>query len=293
MQHNKTIYLHTLLIFFCTNSHSMEIEYHTAGKPLSEYHFETRETNWSSGAKKGKIVTPELYVHKGELEKPLSQMKIGLSLNDDGVEHIIPADDPLRKDNSLLVALNARVADEFGDPKAIRNLYELASRGEPLSSCYSICRVEPIQIRPEFLLIRKKLGPKKGTLSYNLYVNLALDINADNSKDALYTVTQGRDARNTALETALTAGGLEDDSITLIKSFDENSPEELAKIQKIRKAIHQERQTLVKLVTAIQSWLRGSVSCKALPPLVKGKSHSSYSKIGGNTTIIFSDAKEI
>ncbi len=256
MQHNKTIYLHALLIFFCTNSHAMKIEYHTNGKSVSEHHLDTGETNWSSGARGGKIGTGGLFVHKKELDKPMSQMEIGLSLDDDGgTEYVIPANDPLRKDNSLLVALNAVVANVDGDKKAERRLHELAFQGAPLQSYYLICRVGFTQIGPGFLLIRKRL-PKKGIFSS------LLSLKTDNAKDALCTVAQGRDARNTALETALT-GNLPDDLITLIKSFDENSPEELAKIQKIREKIRQERQnqtTLFKLAATTEARIRSLVS---------------------------------
>ena len=234
----------------------MEIEYHTDGKPVSEHHFETGETNWSSGERNGKIRTLGLHVHKGELEKPLSQMEIGLSLDDDGVEYIIPEDDPLRKDNSLLVELNTFFASFDGDKKAQRRLHELAFQGAPLSSCYSICSVGFIQIGPGFLLIRKNLKSKKGILS-------SLVLNTDSAKDTLCAAAQGRDARNTALEIALTVGDLPDDLITLIKSFDENSPKELAAIQKIREKIRQERKnkpTRFKLAAAAQAWLSSLVS---------------------------------
>ena len=256
MQYNKTIYLHTLLIFFCTNLHAMEIEYHTNGKPVSEHHFETGKTNWNSGARSGKIGTSGLFVHKRELEKPLSQMKIGLSLEDDGVEYIIPSDDPLREDNSLLVHLNAFVASFDGDKEAKQRLHELALKGAPINSCYSIRRVGFIQIGSRFLLIRKNLKSNKGIPS-------SLALNANSANDALCTIAQGRDARNTALKTALIAGDLPDDLIALIKSFDENSPEELATIQKIRKKIRQEHKnqtTLFKLFATTEAWLRGLAS---------------------------------
>ena len=269
VQHNKTIYLHTLLIFFCTHSYSSETVLRPEpnsragskfscpnGQSVSEIHFATGLSRSISESNDIKIGTPGLFVHKRELEKLLSQMKIGVNLDDNGVKHIIPADDPLRKDNSLLVALNAVVANVDGDKKAERRLHELAFQGAPLQSYYLICKVGFTQIGPGFLLIRKRL-PKKGIFSS------LLSLKTDNAKDALCTVAQGRDARNTALETALTAGSLSHDLITLIQSFDENSPEELAKIQKIREKIRQERKnktTRFKLAAATEARLRSLVS---------------------------------
>ena len=90
----------------------------------------------------------------------------------------------------------------------------------------------------------------------------------DSTKDILCTVAQGHDARNTAIETALTAGNLPNGNlpkelIALIKSFDENSPEKLAAIQKIREEIRQERKnqmTLFKRAATTQAWLSSLVS---------------------------------
>lgn len=262
--------LHALLIFFCTHSYSSESEIVLRpegssrkglklscpnGQSVSEAHFEDEFSRLISAAESRDIETPELYIHKRELKEPPSQMEIGLFLDDYGLEFIIPADDPLRKDISLFVHLNAFVASVYGDKKAKQRLHELAFQGAPLSSCYSMCSVWFIQIgpglEPGFVLIEKRLKTKKGILS-----NLTL--NTDSEKDALCAVAQGRDARYTALKTALTTGDLPDTLITLIKSFDENSPEELAKIQKIREKIQQERKnktTLFKLAANFLRWI--------------------------------------
>ncbi len=202
----------------------MKIEYHTNGKALSEHHFKTGATRWSIGEKSEEIESDGLFMHKGELEKPMSQMEIGIDLDDDGVGYMIPADDPLRNDISLLVSLNAFVASIDEDKKAEQRLYELARQGAPLDSCYKISEVIT-QIGPGFLLIEKR--PKKGILS-------SLILDTDKAKDTLCTVAQGRDE----CTTALTARNL---------PFDENSPEELAAIQKIREEIRQERRNQTTL----------------------------------------------
>ena len=176
MQHKKTICLHALLILFCTNSYSSESEIVLRSEPnsraglkflcpneqsVSKIHLATGLSRLISESNDIKIGTPGLFVHKKELEKPLSQMKIGVNLDDNGVESIIPTDDPLRKDNSLLVHLNAFVASVDRNEKAKQRLHHLAFQGAPLNSCYSICSVGFIQIGPGFLLIRKKSEQKK------------------------------------------------------------------------------------------------------------------------------------
>ena len=130
MQHKKPIYLSTLLVLLCTNLHSMEIVLRPEpnsikkieflcpkGESVSEIHFATGETNWQSSSGRGeKIETWGLFVHQKELDESLLQMKIGVDCDDNNeAKYLIPADDPLRKDNSLLVNLNTFVASKDGD----------------------------------------------------------------------------------------------------------------------------------------------------------------------------------
>ncbi len=297
MQHNKTIYLPILLIFSCTNSYSSESETVLRSEPnsrtglkficsngqsVSEIHFKKTEFSKWIFEKGGEGSTGgnQLYVDIKELEKHPSQMKISLdydrlnckhdsqdcwenSPNDWPGDPVIPANDPLRNDDSLFVNLNTVVTRFLGDKKAKKRLYELTSQGASLSSCYliSICYASPR--KSPFLMIEKPLKSekipffdrkvlrksKKGIFSDFLIFPYFL---IDNDADTLCTAAQGRDARNIALKKALNAGGLLlPDLITLIQSFDENSPEELAEIQKIREKIYQERQNKITLGTLI------------------------------------------
>ena len=241
MQHNKTIYLHALLILFCTNSHSMETEYHTNEKPVSEHHFATGATDWSSGAESGTIRTGGIYLSHEELEKRRPQrMRFGLDLDDDSrVTHIIPDNDPLHDDDSLLVKLNTFVAIADRNKKAEKMLCELASQGAPLSSCYSTTKMG-FGARPKYLLIQKKQSIE-GTFSSSFTTKAH---KADGVKNVICAVAQDRNARNSALNIALTGADFPEVLIDLTKSFDENSPAELKKVQQSSKEIHQKRRKL-------------------------------------------------
>ena len=190
------------------------------------------------GVGRTEIGSGGLYVHEDELSKPVSEMKIGLTVDDNPsqVRNIISSSDRLRKDNSLLMALNVYGARRSGGKEAVRRLYKFAFQGFPLSSHYSICSVGFLWFGSGFLCIRKS-APKKcifDLLGYSA---------TDGTKDAICAVAQGRDARYAVLSQMLDSGGLPVDLIRLIiEDFDENSPEELKTIKEEREKIRRERQ---------------------------------------------------
>lgn len=201
-----------------------------------------------------------VYTHTSELEKPKSQMQIGQYIDKNGeISFLLPADDPLRENNSFHVALNTYAAIVYKDKQAEQRLCKLVSEGAPLNADFRILTIA--NLSPGFLRIQRTDKNKQKTIfdffhrttphtqrkedNYYLLhdgIHPALHEINDTIEDILLLVAQARDERSTTLKQRLTTYNIPDDLIALIQSFDENSPEELAEIQNQREKISQKRK---------------------------------------------------